>query len=141
MSIPNEMHTKIFDGCSQADSSTTRKYGGTGLGLSITAQLVHLMGGGIRVESEPGQGSTFHFTVRLQVGHNRERKPPFPSPEVLRGVSVLVVDDNATNRRILERMLKCWRSEEHTSELQSRQYLVCRLLLEKKKYETKIKKA
>ena len=107
--IPKEKKEMIFDPFSQADSSTTRKYGGTGLGLTISARLVRMMGGRIWVESEEGRGSHFHFTVRLQVADRKEFKLGSPAPpEVLRGVRVLVVDDNQTNRRILEEMLRRW---------------------------------
>jgi two-component system sensor histidine kinase/response regulator len=96
----------IFSPFTQADTSTTRKYGGTGLGLSISAQLISLMGGKIWVESEPGRGAQFHFTVRLTA----LLKPPglVVPLEALRGLKILVVDDHQTNRRILEGILKQW---------------------------------
>ena len=107
--IPKDKLEMIFDPFSQADSSTTRKYGGTGLGLTISARLVRMMGGQIWVESEEGRGSQFHFTVHLQVADSKEVKIGSPAPpEVLRGVRVLVVDDNRTNLRILEGMMKRW---------------------------------
>ena len=107
--IPKEKHESIFDSFSQADTSTTRKYGGTGLGLTISARLVAMMGGKIWVESEPGRGSQFHFTVRLGVADAKEIKVvTVAPPELLRGVKVLVVDDNRTNQRILEGMLGRW---------------------------------
>lgn len=107
--IPENKRDLIFDPFAQADSSTTRKYGGTGLGLTISNRLVHMMGGRIWVESEEGRGSHFHFTVRLQITDRKEIKVGSPAPpEVLRGVRVLVVDDNGTNLRILEGMLKRW---------------------------------
>ena len=107
--IPENKRELIFDPFAQADSSTTRKYGGTGLGLTISNRLVRMMGGRIWVESEEGRGSDFHFTVRLQIADHKEVKVGSPAPpEVLRGVRVLVVDDNQTNRRILEGMLRRW---------------------------------
>ncbi len=108
--IPLEKQDSIFDAFSQADNSTTRKYGGTGLGLSISTRLVSMMGGKIWVESKLGQGSTFHFTIGLEVPNSP--KPieigRIAPPEILRGVKVLIVDDNRTNCRILEGMLKRW---------------------------------
>jgi PAS domain S-box-containing protein len=107
--IPKGKQESIFDSFSQADASTTRKYGGTGLGLTISARLVAMMGGRIWVESEPGRGSEFHFTVRLGVGDGKEIKvATVAPPALLRGVKVLVVDDNRTNQRILEEMLGRW---------------------------------
>ena len=107
--IPAEKCDSIFAPFTQADSSTTRKYGGTGLGLAISSRLVAMMGGAIWVESEVGRGSEFHFTVHLEAADAREIKVGTPArPELLRGVKVLVVDDNQANRRILEGMLKRW---------------------------------
>ncbi len=104
--IAPEKQKLIFDSFNQADTSTTRQYGGTGLGLTISRQLVDLMGGAIWLESKPGKGSTFHFTVRLGVA---EDAPPLPgAPETLHGLPVLVVDDNGTNRQILKEMLESW---------------------------------
>ena len=99
----------IFAAFAQADSSTTRKYGGTGLGLTISTQLVEMMGGKIWVESELGRGTQFHFTVRLGVTDaNPVVVGSITPPEILRGVKVLIVDDNKTNRRILSGMLTRW---------------------------------
>jgi signal transduction histidine kinase/DNA-binding response OmpR family regulator len=107
--IPAEKCEAIFAPFTQADSSTTRKYGGTGLGLTISNRLVAMMGGAMWVESEPGKGSRFHFTAHLTASMAKDIKVGVPaSPEVLRDVKVLVVDDNRTNRRILEGMLKRW---------------------------------
>ncbi|HEV2989362.1 MAG TPA: response regulator [Candidatus Angelobacter sp.] len=106
--IPEEKHRAIFDAFTQADNSMTRKYGGTGLGLAISSRLVAMMNGRMWVDSKPGAGSTFHFTA-----HFRLQNVPFKSPqpvdsEMLRAVSVLIVDDNSTNRRILFEMLDGW---------------------------------
>src|SRR5580658_1676477 len=107
--IPEDKRELIFKPFSQADTSTTRKYGGTGLGLTISTRLVKMMGGKIWVESEVGHGSQFHFTVRLGKADAQEiRLGTTAPPELLRGVRVLVVDDNRTNCRILEGMLTRW---------------------------------
>ncbi len=106
--IPKDKHKVIFQAFIQADGSMTRKYGGTGLGLAISSQLVEMMGGKIWMESEPGQGSTFHFTVRLGLQTKRKRKTVPVEPKVLRNLPVLVVDDNATNRSILKEILLSW---------------------------------
>jgi PAS domain S-box-containing protein len=106
--IPPEKQALIFDSFSQADGSTTRKYGGTGLGLAITTQLVGLMGGRIWLESSglKGEGSVFNFTVNLKINSGALlRSKPVND---LRNLHVLVVDDNATNRTILERTLHYW---------------------------------
>jgi signal transduction histidine kinase/CheY-like chemotaxis protein len=104
--IPQEKQASIFDAFSQADNSTTRRYGGTGLGLAISAQLVDLMGGKIWVESQPGIGSTFHFTTRFGIEASVAAST---EQTTLTGLPILVVDDNATNRRILEEVLTNWR--------------------------------
>jgi CheY-like chemotaxis protein len=106
--IPPEKLTVIFEPFSQADTSTTRKYGGTGLGLTISSRLVAMMGGKIWVESEVGQGSRFHFTIQLESSETKvEVGTPAPS-SLFRDVKVLVVDDNRTNQRILHGMLTRW---------------------------------
>ncbi|WP_147692812.1 response regulator [Vogesella mureinivorans] len=103
--IPPEKQQLIFDAFAQADNSTTRRYGGTGLGLSITQKLVHLLGGHICVQSTPGSGSEFHFSVPVQLA---DEQPAQPRPTELADMPVLVVDDNPTNRSWLEAMLKNW---------------------------------
>ena len=107
--IPPEKLKKIFESFTQADASTTRRYGGTGLGLTISSRLVELMGGRIWVESEIGKGSVFHFTLLLGVPKGPSVRQVPEKLANLDGLRVLVVDDNATNRRILEEMLKNWR--------------------------------
>jgi two-component system, sensor histidine kinase and response regulator len=97
----------IFDSFSQADASTTREFGGTGLGLTISRRLVEMMGGRIWVESKPGAGSHFHFTVRL--GTSAKHTVVTASAQAtLQGVRVLIVDDNLTNRRILHGLVERW---------------------------------
>jgi two-component system, sensor histidine kinase and response regulator len=107
--IPKDKQKAIFESFTQADSSTTREFGGTGLGLTITSRLAAMMGGRIWLESEPGKGSEFHFTVSVGAGTEQiqQTEPDLPY-NLLPGTRVLVVDDNQTNRRILDRMLARW---------------------------------
>jgi len=106
--VPEEKRTAIFEMFEQADSSMARRHGGTGLGLAIASRLVDLMGGRIWVESEIGKGSRFHFTARLNQAKPGTFQVIPAEPAALHGMRVLVVDDNATNRRILEEILRSW---------------------------------
>jgi len=103
--IPKEKHRQIFDAFSQADSSTTREFGGTGLGLTISSRLIQLMKGHIELESTPGKGSTFTFTVPFTIAASKESAS---APPELAGKKVLVVDDNETNRQLMMRLLVQW---------------------------------
>jgi PAS domain S-box-containing protein len=104
--IPEQRQAAIFDQFTQVDSSTTRKYGGTGLGLSISKQLTTMMGGHIGVRSTLGEGSTFYFTASLTKQQNGKPEKPLQVPVDIKGLSVLVIDDNQTNRMILEKTLQ-----------------------------------
>jgi PAS domain S-box-containing protein len=104
--IPPEKQRQIFEPFSQADGSMTRKYGGTGLGLTICARFAEMMGGQIWVESEPGRGSTFHFTIRLVEQGKSAGHAPGPEVEQLRGSNALIVDDNFTNREVFQAFLR-----------------------------------
>ncbi|MCU7835346.1 MAG: PAS domain S-box protein [gamma proteobacterium symbiont of Taylorina sp.] len=116
--ISQEQQSKLFKSFSQADASTTRKYGGTGLGLSISQQLTELMGGKIWLESQLGKGSTFHFTIQFQTVENIEKsqnklqnkqtkKQSYKdSAEILSGANILLVEDNAFNQELTMKLLK-----------------------------------
>ena len=106
--IPPQTQERLFIPFTQADGSTTRKYGGTGLGLAISKQLTELMGGRIGVESVPEEGSTFWFTARLEQ-HPARRQSPAPGQTPLAGSRVLIVDDNESSRKVLRQYLASWR--------------------------------
>jgi two-component system sensor histidine kinase/response regulator len=106
--IPPEKVEKVFEAFEQADTSTTRHYGGTGLGLAIVRRLVQLMEGRVWVESTLGKGSRFNFTARIKLCEEPQPDHVAPKRSVLKGTRALVVDDNATNRRIVEEVLTNW---------------------------------
>jgi PAS domain S-box-containing protein len=112
--IAPEKQPEVFNSFTQAESSTSRRYGGTGLGLTISRQLAELMEGRMWLESEPGKGSTFHFTALFGLG-TQKPDPENSIPESLHGLPVLVVDDNATNCRILGAMLSSWKMSPHAA--------------------------
>ena len=113
--IRPEVLPHLFKPFSQADGSTTRKYGGTGLGLAISHEIIAQMGGVLECESEPGQGSKFFFNVRLEVVQERERRSSVPDTAQLTGTRVLIIDDNATNREILERQTASWKMDNESA--------------------------
>jgi PAS domain S-box-containing protein len=106
--IPEDRLGALFQSFSQVDASTTRKYGGTGLGLAISKRLAEMMGGAMWVESQVGQGSTFHFTLRAEAAGRGERDYLHQGSPALTGKRILIVDDNTTNRRILVKHSLAW---------------------------------
>ncbi len=113
--ITPEQLSRLFRPFSQADGSMSRKFGGTGLGLVIAKQLVEMMGGTIGVDSTPGKGSTFWFTVQLTVEQYRTQEMNVPT-RGLEGVRLLIVDDNATNRAILHHQVNAWNMLDESAE-------------------------
>ena len=107
--ISPAMQEVIFDSFTQEDGTTTRIYGGTGLGLAISKQLVNLMRGDLKVQSTPGKGSTFSFSLLMKKGAESESRILI-APQHVAGAKILIVDDNATNREILEHQLTGWRA-------------------------------
>ncbi|HEX4071149.1 MAG TPA: response regulator, partial [Planctomycetaceae bacterium] len=106
--IPQDKIVSIFNAFEQGDGSMTRRYGGTGLGLAITSRLIHLMGGKIWVDSRVGEGSTFHFTAAFGIPDPQSASVPRSGPVQIDNAKALIVDDNATNRHILEEILRNW---------------------------------
>ncbi len=106
--IPVSKQQAIFEAFTQADTSATRQFGGTGLGLTISSRIVAMMGGTIGLASEPGKGSTFFFDVPVQVQRDRDARRRARLPAVIGDLRALVVDDNATNRIVLQQMLRNW---------------------------------
>lgn len=113
--IPEDKQSLIFAAFTQADTSTTREYGGTGLGLAIVHRLVNMMNGSIHVASKVGQGSSFHFSVRLAFPHKKFAPPALVELSSLRGLQALIVDDNETNRCILAEIFKQWKMTPHAA--------------------------
>ena len=109
--IPREKQEDVFSAFKQVDAKTTNQYGGTGLGLAVSSQLVRLMGGELTVKSEPGQGSRFEFAAAFKCLKAEAVKPQEAAADDLQGIRALVVDDNATSRRLTKEMLDSWRLE------------------------------
>ena len=124
--IPADKQEAIFAPFAQADSSTTRRFGGTGLGLTICTRLVSMMGGRIWLDSQLGRGSRFHFTARLKFPEGKAGAASSNASTDLRGVRILIVDDNATNRRILREMLH--RREAKTRDVESGEQAMAELV-------------
>jgi signal transduction histidine kinase/ligand-binding sensor domain-containing protein/DNA-binding response OmpR family regulator/HPt (histidine-containing phosphotransfer) domain-containing protein len=114
--IPVEKQKMIFEPFTQAEAGTTRRHGGTGLGLTISSRLVALMNGRVWLESTPGKGTSVHFTVQLAIDPSVAGRRPAAPPALLQDLPVLVVDDNATNRRILLELTRGWGLIPHSAE-------------------------
>jgi len=123
--VPKAAQAKIFESFTQADGSTTRKYGGTGLGLTICRSLTELMGGHVAMTSEEGKGSAFYIELKLPKQTGVEQNEPHLAPELMSNLRVLIVDDNATNRRVLHEQLASWgcKPEDATSGMEGLEML------------------